>query len=187
MGWRRRRKMKKLIKEINRWRFINNFYEKILTGTIFLLAPAANHVWYEPIFYWLNEMAACCYFGVDLGKGLDHYSFSRLTDGTLQSSSDLLYFTRLLPFTWTNYFKSNSFSPFCSFGQIFSKSNFSSLFSSDKNILSPVFIPKKYSKTIPNSVLAAKSLQSRKNILRPIFFLTRKDSLFLLAHSILLP
>ena len=57
---------------------------------MFLLAPAANHGWYKAIFYCLHETAACCYFGVDLGKGLDHYSLSRLTDGTPYSSSDLL-------------------------------------------------------------------------------------------------
>ena len=101
-----------------------------------------------------------------------HYFLSRLTDGSLHSSSDLLYFTLLLLFTWTNYFKSSSPSPFRLFGQKFSKSNFSSLFSSDKNILSPTSMPQKDSKTIPNSVSAAKSVQSRKNILSPIFFLT---------------
>ena len=123
-------------------------------------------------------MAACCYFGANLGNGLDHYSLSRLADGTAYSSSDLLYFTLHLPLTWTNYFKSKSFSPFCFFGQKFSKSNFSSLFPSDKNILSPSPIPQKCSKTIPNSVLAAKSFQSWKNILSLIFFLTLKNSLF---------
>ena len=74
------------------------------------------------------------------------------------------YFTLLLPFTWTNYSKSNSLSPF---------------FFLDKNFLSPIrllsplgrsysksnfnFI--KYSTTILNSVLAAISLSIRKNIL----------------------
>ena len=61
------------------------------------MTPAANHAWYKPIFYWLHEMAACCFFGVDLGKGHDHYWLSHLTDGTPYSSSDLLDFT--LPFT----------------------------------------------------------------------------------------
>ena len=122
----------------------NSFLQKVLTGTIFLLAPAANHAWYKPISYWLHEMAACCYFGVDLGKGLDHNSPSRLTDGTPRSSSDLLYFTLLLPSTWTDYSKSNSLSLVL-----------------DKTTLSPNSLPSflwtKYSKTIPNSVLAAKS------------------------------
>ena len=61
------------------------------------MTPVANHAWYTPIFYWLHEMAACCYFGADLGNRLDHYSLSRLTDGIPHSSSDLLYFTPLLP------------------------------------------------------------------------------------------
>ena len=80
-------------------------------------------------------------------------------------------------FTWTNYFKSNSFSPFYIFGQKFSKSNSSSFFPLDKNILSPSPILQNYSKTLPNSVLAAKSFQPRKNVLSPIFFLTHKNSL----------
>ena len=86
------------------------------------MAFAANHAWYKPILFWLNEAAACCYFGVDLGKELFLYSFSCLTDGIPHSSSDSLYFTLLLPFTSTNSSKSNSLSPFCLFGQKFSKS-----------------------------------------------------------------
>ena len=156
---------------MNRWSCTNNFIKKILTGAIFLLAPAANHACYRPIFNF-NETAVCCYFGVDLGKELDHYSLSRLTDATPHSSSDLLYFTLLLPFTWTNYFESNSLSLFCFFGQTFCKSNFSSLFSLGKKILSPTSFPQKCSRTIPNSVLVAKSFQFRKQFLSPIFFLT---------------
>ena len=73
-------------------------------------------------------------------------------------------------------------------GQKFSKSISSSLVSSDKNILSPTSILQKYSNTIPISVLAANSFQSRKNILSPIFFLTyRKIPSSLLTYSILLP
>ena len=105
------------------------------------MAPAANHAWYKPIFYWLHETAACCYFGVDLGNGLDHYSLSCLTDGIPYFSSDLLYFTLLLPFTWTNYSKSNSLSSFCLSGQKFSKSKF---------FFSPLF-RQKYSKSNFNS------------------------------------
>ena len=162
---------------INRWSCTNNFYKKLLTGDIFLLAPAANHAWYKPIFYWLHETAACCYFGVDLGKGLYQYSFSRLTDGTPHSSSDLLYLTLLLPFYLDKFFPVQLPFSFLLFGPKFSKSNSSSLFSSDKN-LSPTSIPQNYSKTIPNSDLAAKSFQSHKNILSPIFFLTSKNNIF---------
>ena len=64
--------MKKLMEKRNRWSCTNDYYKKIQTGAIFLLAPAANHAWYKPIFYWLRETAACCYFGVDLGDRLDH-------------------------------------------------------------------------------------------------------------------
>ena len=51
------------------------------------------------------------------------FSLSRLTDG-IPHSSDLPYFTPLLPFTSTNYSKSNSFSPVRFFGQKLSKSKF---------------------------------------------------------------
>ena len=78
-------------------------------------------------------------------------------------------------FTWTNYSKSNSLSPFCLLDKNFMSPNSSSLFSSDKNILSPTSILQKYSETIPNSVLAANSYQPRKNILRHSkFCLSRK-------------
>ena len=35
---------------MNHWSCTNNFYKKILTGTIFLLAPATNHGWYKLFF-----------------------------------------------------------------------------------------------------------------------------------------
>ena len=131
--------------------------------------------------YWLHETAACCYFGVDLGKILDQYSLSRLTDGTPYSSSDLLYFTLLLPF-YLDIFQVQLPFSLLLFGQKFLKSNSSSLCSSDKIILSPTLILQKYSKTIINSVLAAKSFQSRKNIPKkvPNSFLLRKIPSF--AH-----
>ena len=127
---------------MNRWSCTRNFYKKFLTGAIFLLASAANRSWYKPFFHWLHEMAAWSYFGDDLGKRLDHYSLSRLTDGTRYSSSDLPYFT--LPFTWTKLFSVQT-------------SLLTSLWT--KNILSPIPILKKYSKTLPNSVLAAEPFQ----------------------------
>ena len=110
------------------------------------------------------------------------------TDMTFQSSSsDLLNFTLLLPFTWTNYFMSNSRYPLCPFGQKFFKSNVSSLFSSDKNILSLNSIPQKYLKTIANSVLAAKSFRPCKKFLSSIFLLTQKSSLFFACLFYTLP
>ena len=165
-------KSKKLIEQKNHCSCTNKFLQKILTGAIFLLAPVANHGWYKVFSYWLHETAACCCFGVDLGNGLDHYSLSRLADGTPYSSSDLLYFTLLLPFLLGQI--SLSPTPFLlfRFEQKIPESNSSPLFSSDKNILIPTPTFQKYSKTIPNSVLAASSIQSRKNDLSPIFFLT---------------
>ena len=82
------------------------------------------------------------------------------------------YFTLLLPFTWTNYFKSNSLSPF-----FFVDKNFLSpipplSFLLDKSILSPTSILQKYPNTIPNSVLAAISFPLRKNILRQFLILS---------------
>ena len=103
---------------------------------------------------------------------LDHLSLSRLGDGTPHSFSDLPYFTFLLPFYLDKSFQvQHHFSLFL-LGQQFSKSNSSSLFSSDKNILSPTSIPQKFFKTIPNSVFSSKSVQFSKKILSPIFFLT---------------
>ena len=81
------------------------------------------------------------------------------------------YFTLLLHFTWTNYSKPNSLSPFffldknflspipplSPLGQKYSKSNFNStkiIEDNSKFCLSRNFIltPQKYSKKIPNSV-----------------------------------
>ena len=119
-------------------------------------------------FYWLHETASCCYFGFDLGNGLDRYSLSRLADGTPYSFSDLLYFTLLLPFYLGNLFQVQL--PFSLLPFWTKKVQF--LFSSYKNILSLNSILQNYSKTFRNSVLAANSFPSRKNILSPIFFLT---------------
>ena len=119
-------------------------------------------------FLRLHEMAACCYFGANLGNGLDHNFPSRLTDGTPHSSSDLLHFTLLLPFNWTSYSKYNSLPLSYSLGQKNSKSNNSSLSSSDKTVLnqnsifSLFFLDKKIQV----------QLQIHKNILSPIFLLT---------------
>ena len=110
-----------------------------------LLLQAKIHGCYKPFSYWLHETAACCYSGVDLGNGRDHNSLSRSADGTPYSSPDLpylftFYFTLLLPFTWTNYSKSNSLSPFFFF---------------DENFLSPIpllsLLGQKYSKSNFNS------------------------------------
>ena len=128
-------------------------------------------------------MAACCYFGADLGNGLDHNFPSRLTDGTPHSSSDLLYFTLLLPFTGTNYSKSNSLSPSYSLGQNCSKSNSSSLFSSDKislsqnSLFSLLFLDEKNSSPTLNPQKYSKSH----------FPSDLKNSLFSLTYSIILP
>ena len=69
-----------------------------------------------------------------MGKGLDHYFLSCLTDVTPYSSSDLLYFALLLPFTRTNYFQSNSLFPFGLFGQ-----NFISLISLPSSLRTKIF------------------------------------------------
>ena len=103
------------------------------------MAPAANHGWYKLFFYWLHETAACCCFGVDLGNGLDQYSLSRLAvrgrDSLLLSQLALLYC--FSPFLIGQIILGTT--PFLTlpFGQKISKSNSSSVFSSDKNILSP--------------------------------------------------
>ena len=134
----------------NHWSCTNNFYKKILTGATFLLAPVANHGWYKPVFYRWHEMTACCYFGVDLGNGLDHYSLSCLATGTPYSSSDWPYFTLLLYLD-----------------QIILRPKLSTLSPLDKeNILSPIPILQKYSKTISNCVLAKIQSHLFENILK---------------------
>ena len=161
----------------------NSFLQKNSTGSYLSFASCCKYAWYKPIFYYLHEMAAFCYLRADLGSGLDHNFPSRLTDEILQSSSDLLYFTLLLPLTWTKYSKFSNFSPSHSLGQIYSKSNSSSLFTSDKIILrknsfsSLLFLDKKF--PVP--------IQIYKNTLGPIFLLTWKISFFLPTYSILLP
>ena len=145
---------------------------KNCNGSYFSIGSSCQPCLVQTDFYWLHDMVACCYFGVDLGNGLDRNSLSLLTKGTPHSSSDLLYFTLLLPFTSTHYSKSNSILLFCLLDKYFLSPNFSSPFSLDKKILSPTSILQKYSETIPNSVLVAKSFQFYKNILCLIFFLT---------------
>ena len=74
-------------------------------------------------------------------KGLDHISLSRLTDGTPHSSTDLPYFTLLLPFYLNKLFQVQPLSLFCLFGQKISKFKF--LFS--------FLLGQKYSKSNFNS------------------------------------
>ena len=77
-----------------------------------------------------------------------------------------------LPFAfWTKIFEVQT-SLLSSFStKSFLSQKFSSLFPSDKNILSPTSILQKNPETFPSSVLAAISFPLRKNILSPIFFL----------------
>ena len=119
-------------------------------------------------FYWLHETAASCYFGVDLGNGLDYYSLSRLAEGTPYSSSDLLYVTLLLPFHLVRLFQVQLPFSLLLFWTKFSMSISSSPVSADKDNLSPTSILQKCSKTIPNSLLIAKSFQLYKIFLSPI-------------------
>ena len=147
------------MEKINLWSCTNNFYRTILTGAIFLLIPAANHAWYKPICYWLHETAACCYFGVDLGKGLDHKLLPRFADGTPYSSSDLLYFNLLL------YSDKIILSP-----------NSSSLSSLDKKNLSPSPILQKCSKTFSKCVLAKFQSHFIENFLRKFQIVSSPNS-----------
>ena len=135
----------------------NSFSQKILTRAIFLLDPAVNIFGKIQNFYQLHDMAACCYLEDDLRNRLDHNFPSRSADGTSHSSSDLLYSSLLLLFTWTNYSKSNTNSK------------------------------KKHFKTISFLVLVAEFLHFYKIILNPTFFLCTKNSLFLLTYSTRLP
>ena len=105
--------------EMNSSSLLRNFSKKY-----FPIGSCCQHAWYEPISYWSHDMAACCYFGVDLRNQLDHNFPSRFTDGTPHSSSDLLSPSLLLlPFTKTNYSQPNSIL-FSSLGQIILSPNF---------------------------------------------------------------
>ena len=157
----------------NRWSCTNKFLQKNSNGSFFPIGSSCQQWLIQAFFYWLHEMAACCCFGFDLGKRFDLYYLSRLTDWTPHSSSDLLYFTLLLRFYLDKLFQVQLLFSLLSFWtKIFSSPIplLSSL--AMKNIPSLTSILQKYSKTIPNSVLAAKSFQSRKKLLSPIFFLT---------------
>ena len=71
--------------------------------------------------------------------------------------------THFLPVAFLDKNFQSPISSLSSLGTKFSKSNFSSLFSSDQNIVSPTSISQKFSKPIPKSVLAAKWSQPRKS------------------------
>ena len=174
-------KAENMMELVNRWSCTNNFYKK--------------NFWRELYSHWLQLPTKVprllqAFFSIGCKKRhrAVFWSRSRIETRLLFTfplsgrDSLFLFWLALLyspsPFLLgRNIFKSNSLSPFCLFGQNFSKSNSSSLFSSDKNILNPTSIPQKNSKTIPNSEWVAKPFHFRKNILSPIFFLTWKNSL----------
>ena len=125
-------------------------------------------------------MAACCYFGADLRNWLDHNFPSRLTDWTSRSSSDLLYSSLLLPFTWKNYSKSNPLLPFILLDKIIPNpipllSSLRTKIFSRKSLFFLLFPDEKISV----------QLQIEKNYCKSNCFLLL--TLLLLTHSILLP
>ena len=123
---------------MNRWTCTNHFHRKNVkrARAVFLLAPTANMLSTNQFFIgcmkWLHAV-----FLEPIWEPDSFIFFSRLTDGTSHSSSDLFYFTLLLVFTWTNYSKSNSLSPspFYTVEQNYFKSKSSSLLSANKIIL----------------------------------------------------
>ena len=137
-------KIKKLENQINQWSCINNFLQKILTRVFF------------PIGSCCQSMAVTSFFPIGCMKrqhavilesiwetDLIITRFPAQRTGLLTPLLTCLtsYFTLLLPFTWTNYSKSNSLSPFffldknflslipllSPFGRNYSKSNFNSI------------------------------------------------------------
>ena len=111
-----------------------HFLQKILTGAIFLLAPAANMLgtsrFFNGCMKWQHAVNLQSIYQIN-----SIIIFSSLTDWTLYSFSELLS-SSLLPFMLTNYSMSNSPSPFYSPGQNNSMSNPSSVFPCEKIILS---------------------------------------------------
>ena len=162
------------MEKINRFNCTNNSY-KNSNKSSFRIGSCCQNAWYKPkpSFYLFREMAACCYFGVNLGNWLDHNFPSRLTDGTLHRPSVLLYFSSFLPFTLLDNFFSKSFSSSLSPSDkvILSQNSLSTLLFLDKKVLSPTPSPQKYSWTISFSVSAANPFQFYKKTLSP-FFLT---------------
>ena len=79
----------------------------------------------------MHDMAACCYFGVNLLNQLDHNFLSHLTDGTPHSSSDLLFSSLVLLVTLLQ--------------SILSPTSPSPSFSLRQIILSPTSPPRSYS------------------------------------------
>ena len=145
----------------------------------FSIVSCCQHAWYKPFFYLFHEMAACCYFGVDLGNWLDHNFPSRLTDGTLHRPSDLLYFSFFLPFTLLD--------------KIFSKSNFSSFLFAQNISMSKIPLhfalpgqkssksnSKSTKKFLDNFILclSRKSLPIVQKNSQPLFFWLRKIPFF---------
>ena len=165
---------------MNRWYCKTLFTEKS-NKNYFLFGSRCYHAWYKLISYWLHEKEACCSFGVDLWEQLDHIFLSYPTEGIPYSSSDLLSFSRL-PSTWTNYSTSNWFPPFYLHEKNYSKSKSSSLFASDKIILSQK-CPSLCFSWIENS-------KSNSNFTKlfavQVSFWSRKIPFFR-THSILLP
>ena len=163
---------------VNRWSCKNNFYEKTSDGSYFPIGSSCQP-WLLQAFLLLVAWND----SVLLIWNRSGNEIRLLLTFPLSGRDSLLLFWLALLYSPSPFllgqiiFKSNSLSPFCLFGQKLSKSNSSSLFSSDKTILSPTSIPQKNSKAFPNSVWVAKPFQFRKNILSPIFFLTYKISL----------
>ena len=89
---------KKLTKENDGLRLNKIKLKKSPISTTTLQSPihsGCQHALYELFFYWFHDVAARCQFGVDLlCNQLDHNSFYRLTDGTPDSFSNMLYSSR---------------------------------------------------------------------------------------------
>ena len=115
---------------IKLWELHNSISQKVLPRDIFPLAPAANMLGTSQFFTgcmkWQHAviLEPIC----ETDSILYFLPASSLLTGLLtpHCSSDSLYCSLLLPFTWTNYSRSNSLSPF---------------YSVDKIILSPNPLP----------------------------------------------
>ena len=109
--------------------FYNSFLRKILVSAILLLAPAANTLG-----------TSRCPIGCIIWQHAVILESIWETDLTPYSSSDLPYFTPILPFTWTNYSKSKFLFPLLSLlGQIILSPTFFLRLPFAQTILSPDF------------------------------------------------
>ena len=120
------KEIKKLEKQINQWSCINNFYKKNSNASIFPIGSCCQTMAVTSLFPigCMKQQHAVILESIwETDLIITRFPAQRTGLLTPLLTCLTFYFTLLLPFTWTNYSKSNSPSPF---------------FFLDKNFLSPI-------------------------------------------------